>query len=148
MPLSCSYVFILNSEHNSNHIRVTIADFKQEKVYLDSFFWLWNYIHLHNFFSNNKALLSSTRTSYINVWNNKHWDVSERSNFLLFRVCYMRNNLACLGGYPTHLDVADVSKFFYFHFVFTWSRLMTHLPISNSVNLARRLCECLCTNLN
>ena len=28
----------------------TIADFKQENVYLDSFFWLWNYIHLHNFF--------------------------------------------------------------------------------------------------
>ena len=61
----------------------TIADFKQENVYFDSFFWLWNYIHLHNFFSNNKSLLSSTRTSYINVWNNKHWNVSERSNFLL-----------------------------------------------------------------
>ena len=28
----------------------TIADFKQENIYLDSFFWLWNYIYLHNFF--------------------------------------------------------------------------------------------------
>ena len=45
-----SYVFILNSEHNSNHFRVAIADFKQEKVYLDSFFWLWNYIHLRKSF--------------------------------------------------------------------------------------------------
>ena len=39
--------------------------------------------------------------------------------FVTFRVCYMRNNLVWLGGYPTHLDVADVSNFFYFHFVFT-----------------------------
>ena len=58
----------------------TIADFKQENAYVDRFFWLWNYIHLHIFFSNNKALLSSTLSSYINVWNNKHWNVSERSN--------------------------------------------------------------------
>ena len=36
-----------------------------------------------------------------------------------FRVCYMRNNLACLGGYPTHLDVSDMSNLFYFHSVFT-----------------------------
>ena len=41
--------------------------------------------------------------------------------FVTFRVCYMRNNLACLGGYLTHLDVADMSNLFYFHFVFTWS---------------------------
>ena len=33
-----SNVFILISEHNSHNFRVTIADFKQEKVYLDSFF--------------------------------------------------------------------------------------------------------------
>ena len=105
----------------------TVADIKQENVFLDSFFWQWNYIHLHEFFSNNKALLSSTRTSYINVWNNKHWDVSERSNFLLFRVCYMRNNLACLGGYPTHLDIFDMSNLFCFHFVLTLSRAMTRL---------------------
>ena len=30
---------------------VTIADFKQEYVYLESFFWLWNFIHIHRFFS-------------------------------------------------------------------------------------------------
>ena len=106
---------------------IAIADFKHENIYLDSFFWLWNYIHSHNFFSKNKALLSSIRTHYINVWNNKHWNVSERSIFVTFRVCYMRNNLACLGGYPTHLDVSDMSNLFYFHFVFTWSRAMTHL---------------------
>ena len=69
--------------------------------------------------------------------------------FVTFKVCYMRNNLACLGGYPSHLDVADVSNFFFFFdFVFTRSRLMTRLPISNSASLARQLCECLCTNLN
>ena len=28
----------------------TIADFKQENAYVDRFFWLWNYIHLHIFF--------------------------------------------------------------------------------------------------
>ena len=61
------------------------------------------------------------------VWNNKHWNVPERSNFLLLLECYMRNNLACLGGYPTHLDVSDMSNLFYFHFVFTWSRAMTRL---------------------
>ena len=37
--------------------------------------------------------------------------------FVNFRVCQMRNNLACLGGYLTHLDVADISILFYFHFV-------------------------------
>ena len=29
----------------------------------------------------------------------------------------MRHNLACLGGYPTHLDVADMPDLF-FHFVY------------------------------
>ena len=33
-----SNVFIFTSEHNSHHFRVTIADFKQENSYLDSFF--------------------------------------------------------------------------------------------------------------
>ena len=127
----------------------TIADFKQENVYLDSFFWLWNYIHLHNFFSNNKAFLSSSRTSYIIYL--KWWALEcfrKKQFFVTFRVCYMRNNLACLGGYLTHLDVADMSNLYYFHFVFTWSRAMTRLPRSNSASLARRLCESLCTNLN
>ena len=70
------------------------------------------------FLSNNKALLSSTRTSYIIAENNKHENVSERSNLLLLLGCYMRNNLARLRRYPTHLDLADVSNLFYFHFVF------------------------------
>ena len=39
--------------------------------------------------------------------------------FVTFRVCYMRDILGCLGGYFTHLDVADMSDLFYFHFVFT-----------------------------
>ena len=33
----------------------------------------------------------------------------------------MRNNLACLGGYVIHLDVADVSNLFYFNFVFNYA---------------------------
>ena len=68
--------------------------------------------------------------------------------FVTVRVCYMRNNLACLGGYPTHLDVADISNLFYFHFVFAWSKVMTRLLRSNSASLVRQLCECLCNNLN
>ena len=83
----------------------------KKNFYLDSFFSLGNYIYLHRLFSNNKALLSSTRASYM-------------------------------------LDAADMSNLFYFHFVFTWSRAMTRLPRSSSTSLARRLCECLCTNLN
>ena len=31
---------------------------------------------------------------------------------------YMRNNLAHLGGHPTHRDVNDMSNLFYFYFVF------------------------------
>ena len=42
----------------------------------------------------------------------------------------MRNNLAGLGGYPNHRDVADMSNLFYFHFLFIRSRGMTHLPRS------------------
>ena len=68
--------------------------------------------------------------------------------FVTFRVCYMRNNLAWLGEYLTHLDVADMSNLFYFHFLFTWSRAMTRLPRSNSGSLARRSCECSCTSFN
>ena len=99
----------------------TIDGFKQKNVYLDSLNWLWNYIHLHKFTSYGMLLLE----------------------------CYMRNNLACLVGYPTHLDVSDISNLFYFHFVFTWSRAMTRLLTEiQFTSLARWLCECLCTNLN
>ena len=85
-------------------------------------------IYINFFQICNRASLSSTRTSYINVWNNKHWNVSEGSNcFVPFRVCYMKNKLACLERYPTHLDVSDMSNLFCFHFVFTWSRAMTRL---------------------
>ena len=63
---------------------------------------------LHRFFSNNKALLSRTRTSF-----------KKKANFLLlFKYGYMRSNLARLGAYPTHRDVADMSNLFYFYFGF------------------------------
>ena len=45
----------------------------------------------------------------------------------------MRNNLACLGEDLTHLDVADMSNLFYFHFVFTWSRVMRFEKIKIAV---------------
>ena len=46
---------------------------------------------------------------------NKHWNA--------FRVwLYEKNNLVRLGGYPTHLDVADMSYFFYFYFVFIYDQ--------------------------
>ena len=41
----------------------------------------------------------------IEMFQKKHF-------FVTFRVCYMRNKLACLGGYPTHLDVSDMSNLF------------------------------------
>ena len=68
--------------------------------------------------------------------------------FCYFWGMLYEKQMASLGGYPTHLDVTDISNLFYFHFVFTRSRLMTRLPRSNSASLAKRLCECLCTILN
>ena len=41
----------------------------------------------------------------------------KKQSFITFRVCYRRNNLAYLKGYPAHQDVADMSNLFYFHFV-------------------------------
>ena len=35
---------------------------------------------------------------------------------------YMRKNLVCLGGYPTHRDFADMSYFFYFYFMFLYDQ--------------------------
>ena len=43
-------VFILTSEHNSDSFRVTIADFKQENIYLDSFIGLSNFNYLQDVF--------------------------------------------------------------------------------------------------
>ena len=128
----------------------TIADFKQENVYFDSFFWLWNYIHLHNFFSNNKSLLSSTRTSYINVWNNKHWNVSERSNFLLHLeyVIWETTWLAWRDIPLTYMFLICQISFIFILCLHSQGWWRAYLPRSNSVRLARRLCECLHTSLN
>ena len=35
---------------------------------------------------------------------------------------YIRKNLVCLGGHPTHRDVADMSYFFYFYFMFIYDQ--------------------------
>ena len=45
--------------------------------------------------------------------------------FVTFRVWLYKNNEARQGGYPTHGDVADMSNFFYFHFMFILPRGMT-----------------------
>ena len=73
-------------------------------------------IILHRFFSNNKALLSRTPTSFANL----HVQIFKKeTNFLLlFEYDYIRSNLDRLGGYPAHGDVADMSNLFYFHFEF------------------------------
>ena len=34
----------------------------------------------------------------------------------------MRKNLVGLGGYPTHRDVADMSHFSYFYFMFKYDQ--------------------------
>ena len=73
---------------------------------------------LHRFFSNNKVLLSSTHTSYIFLKKISLGMFKKNQSFITFRVCYRRNNLAHLKGYPVHRDVADMSNLFYFHFVF------------------------------
>ena len=139
-----SNVFIPNSEHNSHHFRVAIAELL-ENIYLDSFFWLWNYIQ---FFQTIKCCcqVHVQATSLFKIISVGMFQ--EKSNFFVtFRVCYITNNLACLGGYLTCLEVAGISNLFYFHFMFTWSRAMTRLPRSNWTSLARRLCEFSCTNL-
>ena len=77
---------------------------------------------------------------------------------------YSRNNLVRSGGYPTHGNVANISFFFYFNFVFIYnqsewrayrdliirSRMRwTKIDINTSVSLSiRKLCECVCTNSN
>ena len=88
---------------------------------------------LHRFLSNNRALLSRTRTSFANL----HLRIfKKKANFLLlFEYGYMRSNSARLGEYPTHRDVADMSNLFYFHFESIWSRRMTRLP---SFHLSKR----------
>ena len=56
---------------------------------------------LHRFFSNNDALLSNARTSYIIV-KKISIGMFKKNNFLLFLwYGYTGNNLACLGSYPT-----------------------------------------------
>ena len=86
---------------------------------------------------------------------------------LLLGYGYKRNNLARLGGYPAHQNVADMSDFFYFDFVFIWLRrgvgrvtvlLRSKLLKPSGMNknqckntsaglVSRKLCElCLCTN--
>ena len=88
---------------------------------------------LHRFLSNNRALLSRTRTSFANL----HLRIFKKeANFLLlFEYGYMRSNFARLGEYLTHRDVADMSNLFYFHFESIWSRRMTRLP---SFHLSKR----------
>ena len=77
---------------------------------------------------------------------------------------YIRNNLVRLGGYPTHRNLANISFFFYFCFVFIYdqaewrayrdlafrSRMRsTKIDINTSASLSRRkLWECVCTNLD
>ena len=70
----------------------------------------------HGFFSNNKALLSSTRTSYIIVKK------KQALEYGCIGYGCMRNDLVRLGGYHTHRDVADTSYFFYFYFVFLYDQ--------------------------
>ena len=139
---------------------------RQGYIYWDSLFWLWYNIHLthnkilHIIFSNNKTLLSRICTSFANL------DVrifkKEGKFLLLLEYGYIRSNFACLGVYPTHWHVADMSNLFYFHFEFTWSRGMTRLPNSRLSKVnglkknwykhfpqgRRKLYKCVCTNLN
>ena len=105
----------------------TIADFKQENFYLDTFNWLWNYIHYIIFFQMIK------RCCQVHVQPTSMFEIisigmfQKEAIFVTFRICYMRKDLPCLGEYPTPLDVSDISNLFYFHFAFTWSRAMTCL---------------------
>ena len=76
-------IFRTFEQHNSHYFRVNIADFKKKNVCLDSFFWLWNSVHLNGFFPNNNALLSSRRTGYIltlQVWYMLLKHLNYRSN--------------------------------------------------------------------
>ena len=88
-------VFIVNSEPNSHHFLLFLLLSLNRKIFTEivsSDYDTISSIHtvlnkllhsiMHNkllcrFFSNNKVVLSSTRTSYIIVQRNKHWNVSE-----------------------------------------------------------------------
>ena len=79
---------------------------------------------------------------------------------MLLGYSYMRNNLVGLGGYPTHRDVADMSHFSYFYFMFKYDQAewcaykdlafriemrWTKIDIKISASLSRRkLCVCVC----
>ena len=119
------------------------------KGYWDSFFWLWYNICiiqnklLHRFFSNNKALFSRIRTSYIIFFFKKrHWKTSlfkKEAIFCYFMVWFYE--AVCLGGYLTHRDVANMPNLFLFYFVFIWLRWMAHwdLGFQSKVELFHEL---------
>ena len=59
--------------------------------------------------------MSRARTSFANL----HLRIfkKEANLSLPLEYGYMRSNLACLGGYPTHGDVTVMSSLFYFHYM-------------------------------
>ena len=91
-------VFILTSEHYSYHFRVTIADFKQENIYLDSFFWLWNYIYIDFFKTIKRCCRVHVQAkllfkgSLIQIWKSPYMFVfiwkqySENFSFVILRI--------------------------------------------------------------
>ena len=77
----------------------------------------------HGIFSNNKALLSSTRTSYIIV--KKGISIG-----MLLGYCYMRNNLVRLGGYPLTeiLLICHISFIFILRlYIIKWNDALTEI---------------------
>ena len=81
-----------------------LLTFSREEGYWDSFFRLWYNICiiynklLHRFFSNNKALLSSIRTSYIIVLKKSIGILKKEAIFVTFRLWLYEEQLGLLRG--------------------------------------------------
>ena len=131
----------------------SIAEFKLENIYWDSFFWIWYNIHImhnklsHGFFSNNKVHVQATSL----LKRNKHWNA--------FRVWLYEKQLGSLRGISHSRRCCWYVIFLLFLFcVYIWSSGMTRfrskmrwtkIDINTSASLSRRkLCQCVCTNLN
>ena len=67
---------------------------------------------IHTIFES--LLLTLNRKIFIQIASSDYETISIDIDFLDFLI-----DFSCLGGYLTHLDVADMSDLFYYHFVFT-----------------------------
>ena len=125
-------MIILKSEHNSHHFLVFLllawnrkmfiwiasSDYDTISIYIDLFQTIKCCFQVH--------------VQTISLFKKIRIGMFKKEGIFLFLLGYgyIRNNLARLGGYPTHWYVADISNLFYFLFVFIWLLGVMYLPRS------------------